>query len=300
MKPAIPLGHRIQHVCKLTGIPRNTLISWERRYDFLTPQRASNGYRYYSDDDIELLRHVKALLSNGLRIGDVARRLRENRQRPESELRRVPQEAYEDILEALLRYDLETAERLRSRLVLVDFEQLIDHIYVPLLVEVGHRWRRSDILIAQEHFASAYCRAQLEAMLVQIGSRQRSEFLAVFSGFPGERHEIGLLAVAVKLALRGFGIRYLGLDLSTTEVAIAARSTKANVVCHSVTVERTPEEMLEAVSAIREALPREVLLVLGGAGTRGHQLDLDGVEVCQNLDDIPAATKGWLEKVLEE
>jgi MerR family transcriptional regulator, light-induced transcriptional regulator len=300
MKTANPPGHRIQHVSEITGIPRNTLISWERRYAFLSPQRAPNGYRYYSDDDIELLRRVKALLNNGLRIGDAARLLLKSQLDPTVEVDTQLKGLCDSLLEALLSYDLDTAERLRSRMALMDFERIIDDIYVPLLIEVGARWRRGDILVAQEHFASAFCRAQLQAMLIQVGGKRRSAPLALFSGFPGERHEIGLLAVAVKLALRGFGIRYLGIDLSTSEVAMAARATKAHLVCHSVTVHRSPEDLHRAVSVIRAELPREVLLVLGGSGTLGHELDLQGVVLCRDLDDVGAATQSWLQHVVKE
>ena len=50
---------RIRHVSEVTGIPRQTLISWERRHGLVTPDRTENGYRYYSRDDIELLHIVR-------------------------------------------------------------------------------------------------------------------------------------------------------------------------------------------------------------------------------------------------
>ena len=53
------MAYQIKDVADLTGIPRNTLIAWERRYDVVKPVRAENGYRYYSDEDLKTLLRVK-------------------------------------------------------------------------------------------------------------------------------------------------------------------------------------------------------------------------------------------------
>ena len=34
----------------MTGIARNTLLAWERRYDILEPTRSDTGHRMYTDD----------------------------------------------------------------------------------------------------------------------------------------------------------------------------------------------------------------------------------------------------------
>ena len=49
------MRYRMKTVSELTGIPRNTLVAWERRYGLPEPERLANGYRLYSDADVELL-----------------------------------------------------------------------------------------------------------------------------------------------------------------------------------------------------------------------------------------------------
>jgi MerR family transcriptional regulator, light-induced transcriptional regulator len=43
-------------VVQQTGIPAPTLRAWERRYTFLSPGRADNSYRRYSERDIAVIR----------------------------------------------------------------------------------------------------------------------------------------------------------------------------------------------------------------------------------------------------
>ena len=59
------MGYRIHTVSRLTGIARNTLLAWERRFDFLEPTRQDNGYREYTDQDLSLLQAVKRLVDEG-------------------------------------------------------------------------------------------------------------------------------------------------------------------------------------------------------------------------------------------
>ena len=64
------MAYRIKTVARLTGIPRNTLLAWERRYDLVEPTRASNGYREYSDQDVAMLTTVRRLLDEGYKISE--------------------------------------------------------------------------------------------------------------------------------------------------------------------------------------------------------------------------------------
>ncbi|MFT4979133.1 MAG: DNA-binding transcriptional MerR regulator [Myxococcota bacterium] len=64
------MGYRIKTVSTLTGVPRNTLLAWERRYGIVQPSRQDNGYREYSDSDIACLQSVKRLLDQGYKVSE--------------------------------------------------------------------------------------------------------------------------------------------------------------------------------------------------------------------------------------
>ncbi|MBA2394221.1 MAG: MerR family transcriptional regulator [Ktedonobacteraceae bacterium] len=55
-------------VVQQTGIAAPTLRAWERRYDLLSPERADNDYRLYSERDIALIRWLKARTDSGISI----------------------------------------------------------------------------------------------------------------------------------------------------------------------------------------------------------------------------------------
>lgn len=59
---------QIKSVARMTGIPRNTLLVWERRYAIVTPTRAENGYRLYSQADVDRLRSVRVLTQKGYKV----------------------------------------------------------------------------------------------------------------------------------------------------------------------------------------------------------------------------------------
>ncbi|MEM7543101.1 MAG: MerR family transcriptional regulator, partial [Pseudomonadota bacterium] len=63
---------RIGAVSKLTGVPVDTLRAWERRYQITTPTRSSSSARLYRDSDVEKLRTIKRLVSEGYAIGTLA------------------------------------------------------------------------------------------------------------------------------------------------------------------------------------------------------------------------------------
>lgn len=59
-------------VSRLTGVTQHTLRVWERRYKAVQSHRSEGGRRLYSNDDVERLTLLKALVDRGDRIGQIA------------------------------------------------------------------------------------------------------------------------------------------------------------------------------------------------------------------------------------
>ena len=64
------MGYRIKTVAALTGIPRSTLLAWERRYALIDPDRQGNGYREYSEMEVARLQAVKRLIDEGYKVSE--------------------------------------------------------------------------------------------------------------------------------------------------------------------------------------------------------------------------------------
>ncbi len=58
----------IRIVASETGVNAITLRAWERRYGLITPKRTAKGHRLYTEQDIQLIRKVVALLNRGIPI----------------------------------------------------------------------------------------------------------------------------------------------------------------------------------------------------------------------------------------
>ena len=71
--------YNIKAVSRLVGLLPVTLRAWERRYGLPLPQRGDQGYRLYSDYDLNTLRWIKIQLETGLSISRVVEYLNELR-----------------------------------------------------------------------------------------------------------------------------------------------------------------------------------------------------------------------------
>jgi PAS domain S-box-containing protein len=67
------MSFTIGRLAELTGFTTTLIRVWERRHAFLEPERLDNGHRRYTAQDLSVLQSVRALLDQGVRIGDIAR-----------------------------------------------------------------------------------------------------------------------------------------------------------------------------------------------------------------------------------
>ena len=293
------MGYRIKSVAEMVGVPRNTLLAWERRYGLVQPRRRSNGYREYTADDVRLLRELKALIDAGHRVGEAVSLLQDKATRAaEAEAQRKAEGAprggslerqAERLREALLAYDRETAEELARTLEMRPYRERIEEVYFPALRDVGELWARGDISISQEHFASAWCREKMMAMLMALGHGPENGPVAVCAGFPEERHELGLLAVAVHLALLGYRISWLGADIPANDLAQAIRQEGPAMVAVSALQPRPIAEFERYANILRSAAPAGTRVVVGGKGLPHQGLpELAGVEWVHELRHLRA------------
>lgn len=291
------MGYRIKTVAELVGISKGTLLAWERRYSFVVPERAENGYREYTDADVERLRRIKRLVEEGYKISE-AISLTHEVAAPASVS--TPSNAevgglgplQRELLEALKRYDLTAATVLNERLAGLSFQQRIEQIFMPLLLEVGERWAEGSLSVAQEHFASEFCREQLASMLVSVGYGPKDGPTAICATYPGERHELALLSLAVRLALSGYRVRYLGADLPLKDLCVATRELAPRLVLISVTMPVCQEELEGYTTTLRAACPLHTRITIGGPGVPMHAAMPKGVSA--------VATMGALARELGE
>lgn len=286
------MSYRIKTVAELVGVPRNTLIAWERRHGIPRPYRADNGYRLYSPEEVALLRRVKSLLDSGLRISeavDLVRAPQVDAPPPAATARDLPPVPVEHLRntlrDALMAYDRSAADAVTSGLSVHSFEWTIQHVYFPILHEVGDGWVHGRVSVAQEHYVSSYLREKLLAMMASLHAGPHDGPLVLCATPFGEFHELALLATAVRLAAQGWRVAYLGPNMPADELARMFAATPVRMVCVSASWGTTAERAREYAEDLVQAAPLDIVLVFGGPeATVSRVRDLPRVHVYNDLE----------------
>ena len=239
-----------------TGGPPPPLRKWEQRYGVLSPVRTSGGQRRYTEVDVARVHWLRSRLDEGYRIGEAASLLTA----PDNAPAATPAEMIEAVLRAVSESDIEATERLLDQaFTLYDLETALEDVAVPLLVEVGERWATGELSVAEEHLVTNAVRARALRRLAEPWPGIRGR--AVFACAPGERHEVGLLALAALLAMDGWGVVYLGAEIPVDAALALAHSVDAAVACFSVTMLDNRDALVAGLKAEQRD---DTEIVIGG------------------------------------
>lgn len=272
------MTYRIRTVAEMTGIPRNTLIAWERRYGVVRPTRHENGYRSYSDDDVSRLLRIKNAQAAGLKLSEAVALLEAKEgnspqlyltvpvvePRPLPTAEQLLARLKDDLVHCLIQYDKEGAHRIIAQLAPIPFNQRLEAVYFPALRDIGDRWERGDISVVQEHYASSVLRAHFASLLVAVGPSSSRAPHAACTTFPEDLHELSALALSIQLSLDGHRVSYLGPNLPAREVAKFVRQLAPRLVCVSVVLPVSAESLQSYADVVAPSLPPAGLLVIGG------------------------------------
>jgi DNA-binding transcriptional MerR regulator len=278
---------RIGELSKRVDVSPELLRAWERRYGLLRPTRSAGGLRLYSADDVERVRRMQELLAEGFAAAQAAElALASDSAEPGAPADAVASMRAE-LAEALDEFDEPAAQATLDRLLaVVTIETLLSEVVLPYLADLGERWERGEVSVAQEHFASTVLRGRLLGLARGWGRGLGP--VAVLSCLPGEQHDLGLLSFGLALRARGWRIVYLGPDSPIeTVIETCDRLEPSLVVLAAVTAER-----LQPVRNQIRRLTRRHRVALGGAaasevGGRGELLLLAG-ELMDSASQVTA------------
>jgi DNA-binding transcriptional MerR regulator/methylmalonyl-CoA mutase cobalamin-binding subunit len=294
--------HPIRVVAKRTGLTPAVLRAWEKRYSVVVPSRTEGGQRLYSDDDVERLSLLRRSVEEGRGISQVAALstadLKELVREDEVERQGLgPPERLEGTSatrvldkaqQAVNQMDSEELGRVLSRAALAfSIPTVLDEVVVPLLSRIGTAWESGRVGPSHEHLGSVVIRRFLEWMSETADIGEGAPVM-VASTPAGEKHELGALLAAVSGVAEGWRGVFLGPDLPAEEVVAAAIRLEAKVVALSCVDPRTAEALPGEILRIRERLPGDVHLVLGGplAQAREEVLRSEGVEILPTFEDL--------------
>lgn len=280
------LRHSIADVERDTGLSKDTLRVWERRYGFPTPERDALGERQYDDEQLLRLRHVRRLLDAGHRPGQVVALPLDDllRLSPERVVSQpedpppVPTAASPVLSDAPNQPDLNHWMRLlREHEALALRQALEQHLHThgllslvrdgvaPMNVWVGQSWLEGQLEVFEEHLYTEMVQALLRQAMGQIVAEQpRRSPRVLMTTVPGEPHALGLLMAECVMVLEGCDTVGLGVQTPLPDIVAAARACRADVVALGFTAVQNPRDVHMALSGLREQLSPSVDLWAGG------------------------------------
>ena len=256
---------RIGELARRTGVRAETIRAWERRYEIVSPTRSEGGFRLYSPAQEDRIRSMRDLIAQGVAPAQAAEQVRHGaatpRPSPEPAGTGSPDGDAEALTAALLAYDEETANTVLDRsLGAFSLDVVTGAVILPAMADIGRRWTRGEVSIAQEHFATHVVRGRLLGLARGWGSGFGPR--AVLGCPPGELHDIGLIVFGLALRGRGWRVVYLGPDTPVDMILEAARRLDPAAVVLSTT---DPALLSAAESGLRETARLRPLWI-GGAG----------------------------------
>jgi DNA-binding transcriptional MerR regulator len=249
----------IAALSRRTGIAPDTLRKWEQRYGILKPSRTSGGQRRYTERDVARVEWLRDRLDEGYRIGEAAQILGGADTEPATHAADLP----DLLLAALKKNDSSRVSSLLDQtFALLSLERAAVEVVAPVLELVGRGWAAGTISVAQEHLLTAKVRTRLDHLAADPHGAVRG--IAVLACAPGERHDLGLLMLAVLLGAEGWHVEYLGADMPVAQTLALAAAVEANVICISVAGTDSAERLRRDLAASPSA-DGSIPIVIGGA-----------------------------------
>lgn len=284
------MSYRVKTVSQLTGIPRNTLVAWERRYGILGPARSEGGYRLYTDQDVGYLKELRALVDGGLSISEAISRQglkpAPGREEPSSH-GMDPQGLAEELLERLLEFDEDGAASLIRRVSLMPFEDAIEDVWRPLLSRVGENWQAGEISVAQEHYVTGVVREHAQGMFRALERGGGGGPRVALACVAEEQHDLPLMLLAVQLRRRDWRVIWLGASVPTGDLCAFAAAQRPDVICLSATAGREPEAVLDIARQVLGNAPRTSVVAVGGAVLAGTaERGTPRLWVCSSAEEL--------------
>jgi DNA-binding transcriptional MerR regulator len=311
-KNPLPTGWAIAEVERDTGIGKDTLRVWERRYGFPQPLRDSLGERLYPLDQVHKLRLIKRLMDTGHRPGKIVAQSVEQLQDLLNGMSLVkgaedcasspPEPSALDANAPWLRWLAEDRsdlikQALRQHIIKQGLGSTVEDLVAPLCVYVGEAWLRGELSVYQEHLFSATLQqvlreaiASVEASSPTLGKHPR----VLLATTPGEYHSLGLLMAECYLALESCARFELGSSTPVVEILQAIEHMKIDVLALSFSAYASRNDVISSLQQLIDGVPAGVEIWAGGSATALQSRSVpEGITVISRARDVAAHVNDW-------
>jgi MerR family transcriptional regulator, light-induced transcriptional regulator len=295
--PVVRPGLPIASVERETGLSKDTLRVWERRYGFPTPERDANGERLYAPGQVRRLAQIKRLMDRGHRPGKLLaldesalRALDETRPAQVSTPDARQIEAWMELVES---HDGEALQRQFYRdMAKRGVARFVQDIIAPLITRIGEAWSRNELGIFEEHLFTQHLeklfRTTLANLPPQVGSPR-----VLLTTLSGEEHTLGLLMVEALLVVEDAYPVLLGPQTPIDDIVRAARVKQVDAVCLSFSVAYSPALAAQGLRDLRQILPGSIEIWAGGYGIKPIRKPIEGICLVPEFQDLYDCLANW-------
>jgi len=298
------LGLHIAAVEQETGLSKDILRVWERRYRFPAPERDAQGERVYNPAQLHKLRLIKRLMLLGHRPGRIvpgevqALEALLEQSRSDSAQAAVATAQTHDLdgfFDLLRSHDVEGVRRQLSQWLLrLGLARFVIEVVAPLNTQVGEAWMQRELEVFEEHIYSEAIQSVLRPAILSIPvTADAGRPRVLLTTLSGEAHGLGLLMVEALLALEGCQCLSLGAQTPLPDIAKAAAVHRSDVVALSFTGFLPAKQVLDGLTRLRELLPEALELWVGGTSQILRRRQLPGVRRVAGLGEIGDELMRW-------
>ncbi len=288
----------IQQVADVTGLSKQVIRKWEERYDLVHPERLTNGYRIYSDKDVNTLMRVKELSEQGYSIKQAVGFVKELSDSENTNIMKPdwvqPASGFNDYVLQLLEKGTNCEEFELNLLLQKAFNhfglsKFLSAVVIPFLKEVGYKWEKREWNEYQESVSSLVVRDFLVRTRRNFLTREDAS-LVIGACLPFELHEIPLHILLLQSMLRGWKTKLIGSSPAPGSIESLVVKLKPAIVLLSASTtipfEKDPDLLKKLDQFASEN--NKIKFYLGGKGsleyTKNHHLHT--IVVNNVIDDI--------------
>jgi DNA-binding transcriptional MerR regulator/methylmalonyl-CoA mutase cobalamin-binding subunit len=301
-----PITVSIAAVERDTGLSKDTLRVWERRYSFPQPGRDAFGERTYPLDQVDKLRIIKRLMDQGHRPGKIMGFPVEHLQQLAESTTAAPARAsetsdsYEDLqsyLDLIKQHRVEEMRRqLAQSLLRVGLSRFVIEIVAPLNEMVGDAWTRGHFEIFEEHLYTESIQVILRNAINTIphpGNSHEGRPRFLLTTFPQEPHGLGVLMAEALFSLEGGRCISLGVQTPIWDIVLAATTQKVDIVALSFSSSLNANHVLDGLAELRTKLPASTEIWAGGSCPVLYRRPPKDVRTLRGLESVAQAIAEW-------
>lgn len=287
----------IQAAERETGVSKEILRMWERRYNFPLPSRDLQGDRIYPPEQINKLRILRRLIDSGYRPGKII-------SLGMDELESLVRSKYTSHTEYSKDLEIELLEVLKSKnhhmvreylshqLVKIGLQSFVLDFLQHSNTIVGDAWMHGFIEVHEEHLYTEQVHSIIKAAISNLKSSTLAPHIMLTTP-PEESHTLGILMTEALLRLDQVDAICFGAKTPVSDIVHAAQKHRMDIVALSFSASYPSSKAIEFLEDLRFRLPHSLEIWAGGGAIKSTRRNVEGVHFFHDLDSIRKAIQEW-------